>query len=356
MRGKLQRPDVFRQSLLAGFETCPRRTRFAIQAGDDITTGWVGASGALGSAFHEVAAEILRTLYRLGETQIATQEAVEIMYEVLGKSSIVLPTDEREDLRWLVLGFCAFPWQPKRIMALEETLTTEIAGPDGELRTLKGQPDVLLADPPKGLVIVDFKSGRGKPRAPRQKPQEGETVTGKQYLSDRGHFQLDCYGLLALRAYPTAEYVTLRELHLRSGEVREATLTRPELEHVERELGLQMMQLDRAIFEGPKSELWAPRPGSHCVRQCPVARSCPVPSEMRGDGALDTHPKADRAARAWAVLSAKREQLRDQLKAVHEETGYAPMVNESQVVRWDPPVGPGRKFGIHSKVDSEGAA
>jgi hypothetical protein len=82
---------------------------------------------------------------------------------------------------------------------------------DGVTRVLKGQPDILLADPPDGLVVVDLKSGRGRPKGPRVEPEAGEVVEGRQYLSDL--FQGDTYSLLALRRYPAAKRVTFRELH-----------------------------------------------------------------------------------------------------------------------------------------------
>src|SRR3954463_5942427 len=83
---------TFRQSLLSSFEQCPRRAMHGMAIDDDITVGNVGSSADLGSAFHAVAAEILRTLHRQGEEQIPTQEAVEILYEVLRAGPWVLPT------------------------------------------------------------------------------------------------------------------------------------------------------------------------------------------------------------------------------------------------------------------------
>ncbi len=340
-------PATYRQSLLAAFETCPRRTWYDLKLWpDDLTVGYMESSADLGSLLHEVYAELLRTLYRQGEEQISTQEAVEVMYEVDAKSDIVLPADEREDLKMLTLRFCEYRFDPRRIISIEQGLQTIVKGQDGIERTLTGHPDVLMADPPKGLIVIDYKTGWGVPRTPRKAPEEGEIV-GKQYLSARGHVQLDVYGLLALRNYPTAEYVTLRELHLRSGEKREATLHRDELEHVEREVGVQMQKLERGITEGITSKVWKPRPGKHCLRSCPVAMSCPVPQEQRGDGSLATHEDADAAAARFVVVDAVRQQLRDQLKAAYEADGYAPKVGDGREVRWkDKPEG-GRTFGVH---------
>jgi hypothetical protein len=376
-RPKLTPLTEYRQSLLAGFETCARRTRFSLQVDGDYPTGWVESTGELGQAFHAVAAEMLRTMYRQGEVQMPTQEAVEIMREVYAAGDIVLPTEDRHTLRGLVLGFCAFEFVPTRIVALEERLTLDVPGPDGVLRTVKGQPDLIMLDPPDGLVIVDWKSGKGKPKKPRT-PEEGqvvkegdrEIVYGKRYLSERGHFQLDTYGLLALKGrrddgtmlMPDAQRVTLREIHLRSGEERVATLGLAELEHIEPDIGDHMMKLERAIAEGPKSPLWSPRPGSHCSRQCPVVRSCPIPREMRGQGAIATQAQADEAARQAAVLAGQREALigtDGQLKA-WEEAGNPPgRANDREEWRWDPPgawvaKGGGRKFGLYPVANGNG--
>jgi hypothetical protein len=329
---------AFRQSLLASYEQCPRRAMLGRAIDDDLTTGNVGASADLGSAFHAIAAEILRTLWRQDETQMPTQEAVEVMREVLAngadrlnvttgettRTQWVLPAQERDDLRWMVLGFCKYEWQPHRIMPdgtdLDPKggrLSADIECPDGETRTITGQPDVILGDPPDGIVVIDFKTGRGKPKAPRNDP-DAETAIGKQYLSERGHFQLDSYGLMGMRRYPSAQRAILRELHLRSGKVREAMLGREELEHVEREIGLHLMLLDQATEQGEGDPLWKPRPGSWCARACPVAASCPIPAEQRGVGALDSDSAADAAAGRYVNVDGLRNTLRDQLKTRYE--------------------------------------
>jgi hypothetical protein len=79
----LTHPDVYRQSLLRAFTVCARRTMHGMKVDGELALGWVEHYGDLGKALHEVAAEILRTLYRQGEQQMPTQEAIEVMYEVL---------------------------------------------------------------------------------------------------------------------------------------------------------------------------------------------------------------------------------------------------------------------------------
>jgi len=347
--------ESYRQSILAGFEVCARRTYHSLITPDDLPVGYVGSTGDLGTVAHAVFAEILRTLRKHGESQMSTQEAVEVMREVQARADVVLPADEREDLKMLTLRFCEYEWPPNRILAIEQRLATEVKGQDGKPRILTGQPDLLLAHPPATVIICDYKTGWGRAKEPRQKPSEGEVVVGKQYLSERGHFQLDIYGLLSLRAYPAAQEVILRELHLRSGQIREARLHRDELEHVEREVGIQMQLLERAISEGDGSKLWRPRPGHQCLRQCPVARSCPIPAEQRGVGAIESQEDADDQAARYQVVDAVRQQLREGLKAYHEATGHEPAIGDGKVLRWHETTSGGQSFGVADPSNGDGS-
>jgi CRISPR/Cas system-associated exonuclease Cas4 (RecB family) len=355
-RTEIIRPEVFRQSLVAGFVTCPRRTRFALHAGDDVSTGWVEDTGDLGSALHEVAAVILATLKARKEEKMPHQEAIECMYETMRRSAIVLDFDALEQLRWLVLGLCRIRWVDPhvRVLTIEEELRMPVVCEDGEVRTLKGTPDVVMLNG-TGVKVIDYKSGRGKPSAPRGKyPEPGKPVEGYEYLSERGRVQGELYGLLALDRYKPAQHYEFAEYHLRSGQIRYIRLDREQLEHVRRRVALVLEQLDGAIFEGPKSDRWFARSGSHCTRQCPVARSCPIPPEQRGDGVIDSQAKADRAAAAWSVVNAQRTAIRSQLIAAYETNGWIGNANEHEQVRYeplDPEPGVSRKFGVHPSID-----
>src|SRR3954454_14652986 len=107
---------TFRQSLLSSFEQCPRRAMHGMAIDDDLSVGNVGASADLGSAFHAFAAEYLRTLWRQGEKQMPTQEDIEIMYEALAAGPWVLPANERDDLRSMVLNFASYyTWNARGI-------------------------------------------------------------------------------------------------------------------------------------------------------------------------------------------------------------------------------------------------
>ena len=358
----IERPTTYRQSLLRSFEVCPRRALHDLLLPGDLSVGNVGASADLGSCLHAVVAEILRTLSRQKETQISTQEGIEIMREVYARGPWVLPAEDRDDLRAFTLSFCTYYSWTRPPIAIEgrpawaagdapaEPLSMDIMCPDGRTRRLTGTPDVVLADPgpSPGLIVIDWKSGRGKPRSPRQMPDDGQPIVGREYLSVEGTYQLDVYGLLAMNAWPLAQHVTLREAWLRFGERREATLDRSELEHVEHEIAIQMMKLDQAIDEGPDSgsKLTNPRPGRHCARACPVALSCPIPDEQRGDGAIRSPDCADENARRLVKVSAVRTDLLSKLKAWHESTGHCPEVGDGTVIRWSNEKAP-RKFGAH---------
>lgn len=393
-RAAPKRPSTYRQSLLRSFEVCPRRALHELLIPGDLSVGNVGSSADLGSATHAVFHEIVATLRgphnissqpggrRQVIEQLSTQEGVEIMYEVLAAGEWVLTAQDRDDLLQFVLSFCSSPkyrWQPGRIIAQETRLSLDLLCPDGITRTLTGQPDLVLSDPPDGLIVVDYKTGRGQPPTPRPKckrcgegashpnhrrdghctftpPGEDEPIVGRQYLSEGGTYQLDIYGLLVLKGRtadgyllaPRAQRVTLREAWMRFGERREATLGIDELEHVEREIALQMMLLDRAIDKGPESgsKLTNPRPGRHCVRACPVSLSCPIPEEQRGEGAIQSPEDADENARRWVKVRASDKALRERLKAWHEQTGHCPEVGDGTVVRWEGEKG-SRKFGAH---------
>lgn len=387
----IPRPGTFRQSILAGWETCPRRTMHDLLSPDDSLRGWVDTSGLLGTAFHAFAAEYLRTLHKYGHARLGdpddehgggTEEAMAIMREVYDGLPFTLNTQDRHTLRMLVLKFTRIPFPPSRIAladnghpAIERRLTLDVECKDGVTRTLKGQPDLILLDPPNGLIIRDWKTGQGRPKDPRDRDKVivsektgNELVVGRKYLSDRGHFQLDVYGLLALKGRlddgtmlsPLARRVTLQEYHLRSGQVRQATLEWDDLEHVEHDVEAHLRRLDDAIGEGDGSELWAPRPGSHCLRQCPVARSCPVPLEQRGVGAFESQDDADAAAAMVARWEAVRDQELSRLKEWNLAGNPPGQPNAREAYRWGPEPdawkekGGGRSFKIWPAVNGNG--
>jgi hypothetical protein len=337
----------YRQSTVRDYVTgCPR----SVVLSSHLTTGTIGSSADLGSALHATGAEMRRTLRRHGEVQMSTEEAVCIMREVTGRGPWVIAPEDYMRLVEMTCNMAAETWNPSRFMAIEQRLWMDVVCPDGETRRFTGTPDLVIADPPDGIILLDDKSGLAKPQTPREAIPPGEAIRGAQYLSAGGFFQLVAYFALCAAEWPRVQRATLREKNWRwpLDPPREATIDRADLEHILPYIGMAMQQLDQGLREGEGSEFAQPRPGAHCATRCPVKRSCPVPVEQRGLGVLDSDEAADVEAKRWHVIRALDKEMRAALKTYHEESEptYAPRVNDSLVVRWkDKANGAGRDFG-----------
>ncbi|HZA18958.1 MAG TPA: PD-(D/E)XK nuclease family protein [Pseudonocardiaceae bacterium] len=330
---------VVRQSTLRGYDKCPLRAVHEARAFDNYSNPWA----ALGTAFHMVAEECLRTLARQGEKALPPQEAVEIGREVVARDDCPHLSDSQlRELHILIIMFSSFEWTPARILAIEKRLYAEVPCPDGITRRITGKPDVLLADPPKGIIYLDFKTGWAIPSTP--KDGDFSRDNGRRYLSDGGTFQLDTGGLLIMSEWPGVDRVTLREYYPRLNEVREAVLHRAELEHVEHRLGLLAMRFERSMKGQLEPE---PRPWPGYCSHCPMVRACPIPAEARGTGVLSTIEDATAEATRWVVVKALAEQQRRSLKAFHEsadEPRYIPA--PGGLLGWHEKPGGGREFKI----------
>lgn len=278
---------------------------------------------------HLVAEEILRTLHRQGERQMPTEEAMAVLYEQLARPECPhLSTEQMNTAKILTLQFSKYEWTAERIVAVEERLMADIKCPDGETRTLTGSPDAIIADPPGGAVLVDLKFGRTVPPKPRHpdSQEEWRKDGGRPYLSERGAFQLDCYSLLVMRNYPAIERTILREVHIRIDELREATLEREELEHVERRLGVHLQRLELVLMGELEPE---PRAGHHC-HYCPRPHECDIPYQDRGEGAIQDPASAKLRAERWAAADAVRDRdgkalkgyLKEKAEGVEMNNGY----------------------------------
>jgi hypothetical protein len=328
-----------RVSLLRMHDCCPQAAKWATEGFQDFTTD----EAALGTVFHAVAEEMLKALRASGMPNIPTQEGIEIGYEVLARPDMPhLSSEGMEELRWLILGFCKHPWPAERIMSLERRLFASIPCQDGVTRTLTGQPDVLIACPPDGAEIIDYKSGRTKPPAPR----DGDFTkdNGRPYLSERGAFQLDSYGFLVLNTYPQMQWVRLRECFLRIGEEREATLYRADLEHVHRRLAIHLERLDKTLTGEVKPEA---RPGTHCKPQCPRISDCPIRSEERREGAIGDDDVALEYALRYCSIDGLRERDNEAIKAYIAATKKNIDLPGGGYVGWRYDAKGRRSFGVH---------
>lgn len=369
-----------RQSLLAEADACMLRTRWrlevaeAIHAADRMDRTWDTAEAARGVLGHRYASEVLRTLWRTGETQMPVSEALEVLYEVCAQRGVpdadvvYLPARERRYLRMFAIRLVSQDgklrtWNMSRLLAIEERQWAKVEYPDpagGVVgRVITGQPDVTLADPPDGVVVLDWKSTPKAPPKPKAEKADqrgdfpGDDTPGN--VSYEGYFQQRTYGLLELVNRPNVNRVTLREVYPMDPDglqVRRATVYREDLERIARELGTIAELLDRAIAAGSRSALWKPQPGRHCSH-CPRPGSCPIPPEERREGGITSAAQAEEWAAQFLVADSVRTHRREALKAWHEETGHAIPVRYSKGRAELRHAEGTRSFGLHVPRDSD---
>lgn len=345
---------TIRRSLLEKLDQCPLSTRFELEG-----ARYTSPAAARGILFHRFAAEVLQTLRRTGESTIPHEEAIVILREVEAQrdvpdSEVVMcGAEERRMLRTLALKFANEPFDADRIIdvegGLESTVTYHRGDGSPVERRITGRPDAVLADPPGGAIVIDYKTawsapGEGYP------PSEDDQATGiDTRISVEGYFQQRFYGLLVMRRYPRIERVTLREFYPMCGEVREATIRREHLEHVEAEVSLLVEVLDRARAGGSESELWMASPGRHCA-YCRRPTSCPIEAEARVvAGGITSQAQAQRVAAEIAVVDPIRAAGIKAIKAWHEATGKAIPVRDSKgrwEWRWTKDSGGKRRFKL----------
>jgi hypothetical protein len=371
-----------RQSLLADADTCMLRTKWRLEVAEAyplaarMDRAWDRADAARGVLAHRYAAAVLRTLWQTGADTIPVAEALEILYEVCAQRDVpdvdvvFLPARERRYLRMfaILLVFdtkarVLRKWNMSRMLAVEERQWAAVSyvAQDGSTvkRTITGQPDLTLAAPPDGVVVLDWKTTpKAPPKAGPDKRDERGDVRGDDApgnVSYEGYFQQRVYALLEFANRPDIGRVTLREVYPMDPDglqVRTATLLRQDLERIERELSDLIGLLDRAIAGGSGSALWKPQPGRHCSH-CPRPGECPIPREERGDGAITGPRIAEQWAAEFVVADSVRTQRRNALKAYHEETGLAIPVRSAKgryELRHDTGT---RSFGMHVPEDSD---
>lgn len=373
-----------RQSLLAEANTCMLRTRWRLEAAEAVPLSerhdraWDRADAARGILAHRYSAEVLRTLWRTGETSFPVTDALEVLYEVCAQRDVpdrdvvYLPARERRLLRMYAVRFVQHggsgdphagklrTWNMARVEAIEERLWANVGYPDPAggvvTRTITGQPDAILRDGPDGLVVLDWKTTpKAPPAPPDRKYNEAGDVYGDDVpgnVSDEGYYQQRVYAFLAWANDATIERVTLREVYPLDPDglqVRRATLYRSrDFERIERELSIDLELLDRAISGGSRSPRWKPQPGKHCLRACPKPGSCPIPREERREGAIEGPKMAEAWAGQMLTAQAVYQHRREGLKTYHEETGHPIPVETSKGVYELRHEEGTRSFGLHA--------
>lgn len=371
---------AYRQSLLSDADTCMLATKWRLER-DGVAASerqWDSAEAARGVLYHRWAAEVLRTLWRTGNTQMPVTEGLELLYEVCRQRDVedsevvFIPARERRMLRMLVVVTLwnkstgqLRPFNMARMLDVERRLFAQVSYPrpeggDPVRRVITGQPDAVLADPPDGIVVLDWKT---TPKAPAEAAPDDDGHDDPARVSYEGYFQQRVYALLVFANVPSAKRVTLREFYPLEnggrGASREAVILREDIERIHADLALDVELLDRALMGGSDSAMWKPQPGRHC-RYCPRPGSCPIDHEARGmdgEGSLSSMAAAERYAAEMVVAKRVYDHRRGALKAYHDDTGHLIPVKDAKaryVLGWTPnKTGGGRSFRLHVPTKSD---
>jgi hypothetical protein len=336
----LARFPTVRQSLLASFDACALETRFETE----YRRGWSEHHQGRGRLFHKVAANCLREMHKLGEGKIPVDLALAILDEVIAQddadsecpdcgSEKILPGLTRFMER--TCGDCGALFEtefvnvPRRHIAelvmvtkkwaydndfdidhlidiekrLQAPVTYSLRGLSVE-RMLTGQLDALFIDPqdPGHAIVLDWKDTWGLPP--------------KSQVSEEGFFQQRFYAWLVMRTYRRIDRVTLREFYVRRSVPREATMWRHDLDQLDAEWAALVRKFDRAY----EQSVYVPSPGRHCG-WCPRPGKCPIPVDVRGEGAITTEKRAKAVAATLTVAKSTVRKAETSLKAWVKDNG-----------------------------------
>lgn len=342
----VERFRTLRQSRLSTFDRCALSSSFE----EEYMNGWSTIEQASGTIFHRFAARALVDIEGLSEPEtdedgkkikptipagtLPAELAIPILEDVLRQEDIDvkcpeprcglpivrreggriycerghdhssdfvnLPSEAVKELRWIVIKWAyESKFDIKNLIDVEmrEQAPITYVDPDGSTvkRMLTGQLDALFTnDTDDEFVVLDWKSGWGLP--------------GPNDVGFDGYFQQRFYAWIVFRKYPSAQKVTLKEIYVRFGETREATVFRSDMEDVEAELSALALRFDRAHHE----RNFPPTPGHHC-QFCPRPTACPIFPGARGKGVITNAEMAAQVAReitvAEAALKARKEAL-----------------------------------------------
>lgn len=358
-----------RQSLLSSFDDCALSTYFDLAYGQ----GWSTHPQARGTLMHRYYAEALRTMRKAKSNSLPVSEAIEILYETLLQADVPIhelvrvPLREIRDMRMEAIKFATDnEFDVHLLVDIEKRLSATVTYRHPETgepveRVLSGQLDALIAEPPDGAIVIDWKSSWQPPQSIRD--DDDDDPDDAKRLSYHGYFQQRFYGWLVMKNFSNVNRVTLREYYVRKNEVRPATLHRDRLHHVEQEMEMLALHFDRAFafgspptpFEAHTMGPWEPQPGKHCDF-CLKPGSCPIEDEARGGGAVTSLKRALQYAAEFLVATRVREHRMKALKAWVDVHGPVPVRNAKgrQQIGWvDNKTGGGRRFVIHETPGSD---
>ena len=167
---------------------------------------------------HRVLHKAVRIMWESGERRFPVEQGMELLAEVLCQQDVpseeVVPITMKE-MRWArvaVAKWCEMTQlDSRKVIATEERLFADLKLPTGKTATITGQMDLLLADPPDGIVVVDYKSGFKRPKQPRDLEKSEEEGSG---LTELGWVQNLVYSHLILENFPSVDRVIFREIHV----------------------------------------------------------------------------------------------------------------------------------------------
>jgi hypothetical protein len=306
--------NAIRQSDLSAFDRCALTATFERQLRN---RNWATHPQARGSLLHRVLGKCLRDMARMQQGSIPVDAALAILHEVLRQHDVPpdevlnVPMHEVKDLYWVVKKWAhETEWSVENLVAVEERLYAPVVYParDGSVieRVMTGQIDALFVEAADHAIVLDWKDTWGLP-APTE-------------VSHKGYFQQRFYAFLVMIAYPTIMRLTLREFYVRYSEVREATITREELDDVRAELTALVERYDRAFAE----KVFPPSPGHHCG-YCLRPERCPIPVRLRREGKIEDAEDAAIVARQLVVGNSVAKQSRAALAAWADAHGPVPI-------------------------------
>lgn len=337
---------ALRQSILAKYDDCPLSALFEMR----YSNGWSTHPQAGGTIFHRFMARYLRTLQGTKDSEghyeetMEPAEALEILYETVRQRDIPLHDRVRVPLRDMpklliaVKKICAVPFSIDRIVDVERRLWAEIVYPSPDpggglvTRSVTGQLDLLIFQPPDGAVVVDWKHTW---QPPAERKETGELdKDAERRLSYEGYFQQRFYALLVMANYRNVNWVELREYYPLRAKTRRARVTRAQLEHVIREMQAVVEAFDTSVMtgthvvtrvdgvetlvevagKGVEGDAWGPEPGKHCDF-CVKPGACPVEREARGEGAITSFAQAEQYAAEALVATRVRKHRLEAAKA-----------------------------------------
>lgn len=332
------RMPTIRQSTLAAFDSCALLSHFDMS----YRRGWSTHPQGRGRLFHRFAGEALRAMRAASSNSIDVTTAIGILEDVLTQkdadracpdcgSEKVLPGLSKRMER--TCGACGAMWETEFVncssehvkdlymvvkkwahdnsfdmhllVDIEKRLYADVhysVNGVGVDRTVTGQPDVILLHPQSDThaIVIDWKDTWYLPPISE--------------ISEEGYFQQRLYAWLVMHNYRKVEGVTLREFYARRSQVREATLWRHDLDHLDAVFAALVERFDRQVQE----QVFLPSPGAHCSF-CIRPQKCPIPVFARGEGRITDERTAKHVAAqlvvAKRVVKASESQLKTWLRS-----------------------------------------